>query len=66
MATENITDLVGSLTPREQEAVREFIHFLKSRNEVQASPFLAAVDEFVDQHPELLRQLAVTLYPTIN
>jgi hypothetical protein len=58
MASENIADLLGSLTPGEQDAVREFIHFLKTRNEVQASPFRAAVDEFVDQHPELLRQLA--------
>jgi len=57
MATDNITDLIDSLTPQEQEAVREFIRFLKSRNELPTSPFVAAVDEFIVQHPDLLRWL---------
>ncbi|MCU1275949.1 MAG: hypothetical protein JWO48_3380 [Bryobacterales bacterium] len=58
MAAENITELIDSLTPEEQETVREFIRFLKSKNETPTSPFLAAVDNFVKQHPELLRRLA--------
>jgi hypothetical protein len=58
MAAESITDLVNSLTPNEKDAVREFIQFLKAKGRPESSPFLAAVDEFIDQHPELLRRLA--------
>jgi hypothetical protein len=58
MAAENVLDLVNALTPAEQEAVREFVLFLKAKRERSASPFLAAVDEFIEQHPELLRRLA--------
>lgn len=58
MAAENIVDLVKTLTPQEQEAVREFIDCLKNRARKPTSPFLAAIDEFIDQHPELLRRLA--------
>jgi hypothetical protein len=57
MAVENIAELVRSLTPIEQEAVRQFIEFLRHESRTE-SPFLAAVDEFVEQHPELLRRLA--------
>ena len=58
MAVENLVDVIGSLTPEEQESVRVFIEFLKGRGGLPSSPFLAAVDEFIDQHPELLRRLA--------
>jgi hypothetical protein len=58
MAVENIANLIDSLTPQEQDAVREFILFLKAKTKPPQSPFLAAVDEFIDQHPELLRRLA--------
>ena len=58
MASVNITHLVDSLTPQEQEAVLEFIQFLKAKQERLQSPFLAAVDEFIDQRPDLLRRLA--------
>ena len=58
MAVENLADTIRSLTPEEQESVRLFVDYLKRRGEVSSSPFLAAVDEFVDQHPELLRRLA--------
>lgn len=57
MMPEAISKLIDSLTPREQEAVRQFIEFLKGQSRTE-SPFLAAVDEFVAQHPELLRRLA--------
>lgn len=56
MAAANLTDVINSLTPEEQESVRQFVDFLKNR--APASPFLAAVDEFIDQHPELLKRLA--------
>jgi hypothetical protein len=58
MASESILDLVKALTPQEQDAVREFIDCLKNKARKPASPFLAAIDEFIDQHPELLRRLA--------
>jgi hypothetical protein len=58
MAVDNLAQTIDALTPGERESVRLFIEFLKRRNEPQSSPFLAAVDEFVNQHPELLRRLA--------
>jgi hypothetical protein len=54
----NLADVISSLTPDEQESVKQFIELLKRRGLSTSSPFLAAVDEFVDQHPELLRRLA--------
>jgi hypothetical protein len=57
MAAGNLIEVISSLTPEEQESVRLFIDFLKRRDSAP-SPFLAAVDEFIDQHPELLRRLA--------
>jgi hypothetical protein len=58
MAAEDIARLVDSLTPQERDAVREFIQFLKSKGKSPQSPFLGAVDEFIAEHPELLRRLA--------
>lgn len=58
--TESIIDVVRALTPQEQDAVRQFIGYLKqqSASSQSASPFLRAADEFIEQHPELLRRLA--------
>jgi hypothetical protein len=58
MAPENLADVIRSLTPEEQESVRLFVEFLKRKDGAPSSPFLEAVDEFVEQHPELLRRLA--------
>jgi len=58
MAAENLADLISTLTPEQQESVKQFVDFLKRRESTPRSQFLAAVDEFVDQHPELLRRLA--------
>ena len=58
MAVENLTDAINSLRPDEQESVRQFVEFLKRKGQSPPSPFLAAVDEFIEQHPELLRRLA--------
>ena len=55
---ETLTELVTSLSPEEQDAVREFIQYLRKLQPARPSPFLAAVDEVIDQHPELLRRLA--------
>jgi hypothetical protein len=57
MAADDLADLIRKLTPQEQDSVREFVQFLKRRESPQ-SPFLAAVDEFIEQHPGLLRRLA--------
>src|ERR1051326_2545263 len=58
MAAENLADLISKLTPQEQDSVKQFVEVLKGRASSQSAPFLAAVDEFIDQHPELLRRLA--------
>ena len=58
IAVENLAEVINALTPEEQESVRLFVEFLKRRGSASASPFLSAVDEFVEQHPELLRRLA--------
>jgi hypothetical protein len=58
MAAKTLADVISSLTPEEQESVKQFVEFLKLKGSPPSSPFLAAVDEFIDQHPELLRRLA--------
>jgi hypothetical protein len=58
MAAENLADLISKLTPDEQDSVKQFVEFLNRRKSSPSSSFLAAVDEFIDQHPELLRRLA--------
>lgn len=58
MAAENLANAINSPTADEQESVRRFIEFLKQKGQPPSSPFLAAVDEFIDLHPELLRRLA--------
>jgi hypothetical protein len=34
------------------------VQFLKRKGSPTSSPFLGAVDEFIDHYPELLRRLA--------
>ncbi len=58
MATDNLAAVISSLTLEEQESVKQFVDFLKRKELAPASPFPAAVEEFIDQHPELLRRLA--------
>jgi len=48
---------LAQLPAEKQAVVREFILWLKRKDEEQ-SPFLDAIDEFMDEHPELLRRLA--------
>jgi hypothetical protein len=58
MSSPELAAIVDSLTSEELAAVREFIEFLKSRSAGPDSRFRAAIDEFMDQHPELQRRLA--------
>lgn len=58
MAAADITSLVNSLTPEEQESVRQFIEFLKQKDSSPSAAFLAAADDFIAKHPELLCRLA--------
>ena len=58
MTAQDLSEAIKSLTPEEQESVRLFILFLKKKEQPGSSPFLAAVNEFVDKHPELLRRLS--------
>ena len=58
MAAENLADLISTLTPEQQESVKQFVDFLKRRELAKRTSFLTAVGEFIDQHPELLRRLA--------
>lgn len=53
-----LVELIRTLTPQDQESVRQFVEFLTRKETPPPSPFLAAVDEFIGQHPELLRRLA--------
>lgn len=60
MAAESLADVVRSLTPQEQDAVRQFIDYLKGRDASvrSQSPLLQAADDFIAEHPELLQRLA--------
>ncbi len=58
MAAQNLADVINSLTPAEQESVREFIEFLKHKGSPASSRFLGPVGEFIEQHPDLLTRLA--------
>jgi hypothetical protein len=58
MLAQELVDEIVSLTPADQESVRQFVDFLKYKEQRSPSPFLVAADEFIDRHPELLRRLA--------
>jgi hypothetical protein len=59
MATESLAEIVRSLTPQEQDAVRQFIDYLKRCDaSVSQSPFVRAADDFIAEHPDLLQRLA--------
>jgi hypothetical protein len=54
----SLAEIVDTLTPEQQAAVREFIDFLKTGTALRENRFSAAVSEFLDEHPDLLRRLA--------
>jgi hypothetical protein len=49
MPADNLIEVIQSLTPDEQESVKQFIEFLKAKE--SHSPFLGVVPEFIEQHP---------------
>ncbi len=59
MEQQKLDTLIRDLSSDEQAAVRDFILFLKRKpTRSSETPFLAAVDEFIGEHPDLLRRLA--------
>ena len=56
--TEELIDRIRSLSAEEQTSVVQFIDFLERRQVPARTPFLQAAEEFIAQHPELLRSLA--------
>lgn len=57
--TEKIVHEFLQLSPEQQAAVAEFIHRLNEYGQrSEKISFLAAVDEFMGEHPELLKRLA--------
>jgi hypothetical protein len=59
MTPEGFRELISQLSPEEQAAVQEFVKYLRNRRTASTeTSFLAAVDEFIAAHPELLRRLA--------
>jgi hypothetical protein len=58
MSAENLASLINSLAPEDQESVKQFVEFLKRKQSGTSSPFTSAVNEFIEQHPELLQRLA--------
>jgi hypothetical protein len=57
MSPQDLLNLISTLSREQQEAVEEFVRILK-KEEAPGLTFRAALDEFVDKHPELLRRLA--------
>jgi hypothetical protein len=57
MVAQNLADVINSLNIEQQQSVLQFIEFLQ-RKGGQPVSFLAAADEFMAEHPELLRHLA--------
>ncbi len=57
MTAQNLTEAIQSLTTEQQQSVFQFIDFLKSKS-YESLSFAAAADEFMTEHPEILRRLA--------
>ena len=57
MATEDLNEMIASLSDAERKAVAEFVKFLKEGKK-PSNTLLSAIHEFAKQHPELLRRLA--------
>jgi hypothetical protein len=57
MATD-LVEAINALSPEEQEAVPQFVQFLQTKGTPSPSPVLAAVDEFIEGHREVLRRPA--------
>ncbi|MCC6264373.1 MAG: hypothetical protein IT169_12410 [Bryobacterales bacterium] len=61
MPAETISELVQTLNAAEQDAVRAFVRFLRKQDDrdslAQPKSILLAADEFMREHPEILRRL---------
>lgn len=59
MQSQNLVELISSLSSEQQAVVEEFIKYLK-QNSAQTAPsgFHEALQAFVREHSELLRRLA--------
>ena len=58
---DELTEIVATLSPDERVAVRAFVDHLRGISEpavTTSSPFVAAAQHFIRDHPELLRRLA--------
>jgi hypothetical protein len=58
MTTEELIDKVKSLSAEKQRTVVQFIDFLERCHIPASSPILQAAEQFMAEHPELLRRLA--------
>ena len=59
MQSQNLADLIASLSGEQRAAVEEFIKYLKQQpGQAAQADFREALDTFVREHPELLRRLA--------
>jgi hypothetical protein len=58
MSSQELLNLITSLSPEQQAIVEKFVRILKEEKEQPAMTFRVALDEFVHKHPELLRLLA--------
>jgi hypothetical protein len=58
--SQSLVDAISALSRDEQEAVQRFVEYLRHRSARThaQSPFQAAADEFILEHPELLQRLA--------
>jgi hypothetical protein len=57
MSTQELIEKVKSLSAEEQTAVIQFIDYLE-RHAPASTPFLQAAEQFINEHPELLRRLS--------
>ncbi|HEV2351124.1 MAG TPA: hypothetical protein VG028_14885 [Terriglobia bacterium] len=59
MKTETLAEIVSRLTPERQAMVRKFIEYMEDpASRTDDTPILRAAEEFMAEHPELLRLLA--------
>jgi hypothetical protein len=58
MTTEELVDRVKRLSDEERTTVGQFIEFLERPHASAPSSFVSAAEEFMTEHPELLRRLA--------
>lgn len=58
MPTQQLIDLIESLSPEQMSTVEQFIKYLKQEAPTSKVSFRAALDSFVKEHPELLRRLS--------